>query len=391
MPPTRALALLAVALLATGCFSEEPAAVDAAGNVTDAPGPDVVAPVDDGTKTVEQAAADTGHMPHVHDYWQGRERVTLFEGEIEPDQENATFATIFQVLSRQGVYAGGMLWRFPDGTTVYEGAGALDITATWSDPRVTGIAYMYRSADSPDYKDGDVLASGVAHTLPVDPSMTDMPHGKVSRWEFGFGPAESPGAVLGPFHLKIDIVRLDDVMTFPAHPDFWQGAHELVLMDASHHGEVPSYVKRAAQPATQGNFTEDTVKIAKPVPMETKALRFEATITAASSTPGEVTSFGFFYHGADRTDLLRCSLRPVPGALPQTLTWIVPVTMEETDSPYSPSSQWQFLVEPIVTLAPGTPEMGGMTDVSYDYDVVVTAFDAASEEAETCNVNNGGG
>ena len=41
------------------------------------------------------------------------------------------------------VAAGGMLFDLPDGQIVYEGAGAIEFTATWSDPRVTSIGFIY--------------------------------------------------------------------------------------------------------------------------------------------------------------------------------------------------------------------------------------------------------
>lgn len=345
------------------------------------------APNDDGSS--KTTTVDTGHMPHLHDYWQGKERVTLFDGDLEPDAENLTFATLIQVGFFHEAVVGGMQFFLPDGKIVYEGTGIVELTATWSDPRVTGIGFVYLSPDSRDLKSGGSLPNGKAFPLEIKPEQTDMPHAKSSRWWFGFGPDQSPGALAGPWHLKIDIVKVGDIMLFPAHPDFWQGAHEITLLDADHHGQVDSYVKRAAQPVTQGGeFTEDLVGFPKPVPMETLAVQFTVDITAATSTPGKVTGFGLFYHGAETQQLFRCPVKPLNGTLPQTLTWTVMSTMEMTDSPYGNESQWQFLVEPHVTLADGTDEMGGMTDVSYDYHVVAKALDAKPDEMDACRTDN---
>lgn len=380
--------LLVAALLVAGCATPADAPPGADANVT--PGSDAPAAlppdaerVDDGTRT------DLGHMPHMHDYWKGKERVTLFDGELEPDAQNMTFATFFQVVFTQSAVVGGMQFYLPDGAIVYEGTGVVELTASWTDPRNTGIAFVYQTPAEPEWQFGGALPNGEPFALEITPEHTDMPHAKNSRWWFGFGPDSSPGTLAGPFHLKIDIVRVGDVTLFPAHPDFWQGAHELTLLDADHHGEVPSYAKRVVQPATEGEFREDWVLFERIVPMETQALRVVADITAASSTPGEVTSFGFFYHGAETRVPFRCPVKPLEGDLPRTLTWVVPVTMEMTDSPYADQTAWRFLVEPIVTLAPGTPEMGGMTDVSYDYHVVVTALDAAPEEMDECSRDQG--
>lgn len=375
------LLVLVVALVVAGCAT--PAEdVGAAGTNGTAPdgGPLTSPPedvVDDGTRT------DLGHMPHLHDYWQGKERVTLFDGELEPDALNLTFATFFQVVFGQSAVVGGMQFYLPEGQIVYEGTGVVELTASWDDPRVTGIGFVYESPDAPEWKVGGSLPNGEPFPLEITPAQTDMPHAKSSKWWFAFGPDESPGVLAGPFRLKIDIVRVGDVMTFPAHPDFWQGAHELTLLDADHHGEVPSYAKRLAQPATQGEFTEDWLLLENVVPMETQALRVVATITSAESTPGEVSSFGLFYHGAESRAPLRCPVKDVE-SFPQTLEWVVPVSMDMTDSPYAEASMWRVLVEPHVVLADGTPQMGGMTDVSYDFHATVTALHMAPDEMDEC-------
>jgi hypothetical protein len=374
------------ALVLAGCAQPDPAPADANETAPTTAIDAASAPNDDGSS--QTTIVDTGHMPHLHDYWHGKERVTLFDGDLEPDAMNLTFATLIQAFFFQEAVVGGMQFWLPDGQIVYEGTGVMELTATWTDPRVTSVGFVYLSAEGQDLHEGGALRNGEPFALELQPEQTDMPHAKTSRWWFGFGPSESPGMLAGPWHLKIDIVKVNDVMLFPAHPDFWQGAHELTLIDADHHGEVESYGKRAAQPVTEGGqFVEDWVSFPKPVPMETQAIRFTVEIKSAQSTPGEVTSFGLFYHGAETRQPFRCPTKALHGALPQVLEWTVASTMEMTDSPYSPESQWRFLVEPIVTPAPGTPEMGGMTDVSYDYHVVATALDSAPDEMDACAVD----
>jgi hypothetical protein len=197
---------------------------------------------------------------------------------------------------------------------------------------------------------------------------------------------------MGPFHLKVDIVRLRDVALFPAHPDFWQGKHEIVRLDADHHGAQASYLKRTPQIATQGNFSEDVVALAKPVPMEAKAVRFDVIVQSATSTPGKVTQLGFFYHGAERSDypggdnMMRCEEKPLNATLPATLTWIVPSTMEMSDSPYENASMWRFLVEPQVSMTGTDPAGGGTTDTDITYHVVATATDE-DVGAKPCQLN----
>lgn len=380
-------ALLVIALLVAGCVSQQAPSTASSPAATPA---NSTVPVDDGSAASKAAAATMAEMPHVHDYWQGRERVTLFDGDLQPDPENVTFATLFQAVSGRPGAVGGQEFSLPDGKTVYEGTGRMDLTATWSDPRVTGVSFIYKSAANGDYQNGGRLENAKTFQLPVTPPMTDMPHAKSSKWWFGFGPDPTPGALAGPWHLRIDIVRMYNVSLFPAHPDFWGGKDTLVLLDATHHGQVDSYAKRSTEPATQGNFTEDWVSFAHVVPMETTAVTLTVTITSASSTPGQVTAFGLFYHGADTQNPFRCPVKPI-SSLPSTLSWTVPSTMQMTDSPYANHTDWRFLVEPQVTPAPGAPQMGGMTDVTYDYHVVATALQNAPQQMDACKVDASSG
>ena len=385
----RPLLIIAVFIGAAlaGCASKPETATPAA----DAPAAGVPL-VDDGSKANATTMDHMATMPHMHDYWKGKERVQLFDGDLKPNEENATFATLAQLFIGRGVAAGGMQWFLPDGTTIYEGTGAVELTATWNDPLVTGVSFIYRSAESQDIKNGASLVSGTTFSLPVTPVMTDMPHSKVSKWWFAFGPDKSPGALLGTFHLKVEIVRLHDIMTFPAHPDFWQGKRALTMLDADHRGSQQSYALRATQPATQGDFNEDWVNFSALVPMETKAIQLNFTITAASSTPGQVASFGLFYKTADTTSQYRCPPQPI-GKLPATLSWLVPVTAENSDSPYAKASQWRILLEPQVTLTGQDPDSGGTTNVDYAYHGTVTALDVEQADAKACRLDQqpGGG
>jgi hypothetical protein len=388
----RPVLVLAAMLALAGCLAQKPAEDPATAAAPDGPSRAANATAepmnDDGTRAA--TSVDTGHMPHMHDYWKGKERVTIFDGDLQPDEENATFATFFQVLFLHRAAAGGMLWNPPDGQIVYEGTGAMELTATWTDPRVTSIAFIYHFYHSPDssgWRNGGSLPNGKAFSLPLTPDMTDMPHAKTSKWQLGFGPDQEPGALLGPFHLKVDLVRTGDIMLFPAHPDLWEGKHERVVLDADHHGSQVSYMKRAAQPATQGNFTEDEVGFAKTVPMETRGVRFAVTVSSATSTPGKVVQLGLFVHGADTTNLLRCATKPLNATLPATVVWEIPATMDMSDSPYATQSAWRFLVEPQTSFTGVDPVSGGTTDTEIQYHAVVTAYDAELDGAVACRVN----
>jgi hypothetical protein len=369
------LVLLAPLLVLAGCVSDAPVAEEGDAGADAAPGEGAAAPVDDG-KT--EMPAEVGLMPHEHDYWDGKERITLFEGTVEAGESDDPFAPFYGL---PGGKVGQVPWLLPDGTIVYEGAGQMELTATWTDPLVTSLQARYRSGASPEFGEPVPLPNGETVVLELTPEMTDLPHRSVSRWAFLFDPAE-PGALMGPFELRVEIVKVADISLFPGHPLLFAGLPEKVLHDQDHEHDEVSYPKRAPNVVTQGDFGEKTFAPASIVPMETKAMRIEVDILEASASPGVVSDIRFFYHGADTTYLGHPYVLPFEGSLEEgRLVYQIPVEPEQTDPPYADESQWLFFVEPTtkMTGADEEPDCGGCTDVSLRYHVRIIAYDHALE------------
>lgn len=364
-----------VALLVAlaGCAAPEDVPVDADSNESAATSEPAV---DTGDVPM---SADAGAVPHLHDYWADRERVILFEGELEPTMDDAMNSTGYWVFGERQAAVGGMAFDLPPGAIVFEGTGQMEVTATWSDPRTTGLAVSYRTAASAEFSEPVPLTSAVALVLDVAPEMTDMPHQTTSRWGFLFT-AAPPGAALGPFTLSIAIVKMRDVSLFPGHPDFFGNATELGLHDASHEFSQVSYAKRTPQLALDGEFQETEVVPSHIVPMETKWMRAEVTVTRAESTPGQIVDVRFFYHGADRTYNTHPYYLPVNGSYAEgRMVFEFPVTHEMTDSPYLSESQWRFLVEPVTSMTGQDPACGGCTDTTFGFTLKLTAFNTEKE------------
>lgn len=369
--------LLALVLLSAGCLGAsdpepaEPGASDGGSEAAPSPAADgVAAPV----------ASGTDARPHLHDYWSGRERVTLFEDTVTPGDQETLDATFYALWINREASAGGMLWRIPDGAIVFEGTGELVVTATWSDPRTTSMGVSYRSGAGPDYSEAQALESAKPLTVPVSPDMTDMPHMTTSRWEFYFAPSSQPGALLGPFDLKVEIVKLRDVTLFPAHPDLFEGESEKVLLDADGRSAQVSYAKRVPNLVLEGAFGEHEMPLAELVPMETKLMRFEVELRKASASVGEVAEIRFFYRSPGSQGLQPAEF--VSGSVEEGfLVWEMPVEMEMTDTPYGKESQWTVLVEAATSLTGMDPTCGGCVDTDIEYHVRATAYDHEAHEA----------
>lgn len=327
-------------------------------------------------------ASDAGnHLPHVHDYWSGRDRVVLLDTDVEPDFDDVVFRTAVNSWFRKEARAGGAFVTLPDNTTVFEGTGQLLLTASWSDPRVSSLEVSYRTGSGREFTAFQPLENGKETTIDVTPAMTDMPHMRVSRWGFIFEPASSPlGSALGPFHVKVEIVRVRDVMAFPAHPDHFEGADEKIIHDAPGESAQVSYAKRVPNIVTQGEFTEHWITPQEIVPMATRSMLAEVLVTKADANVGSVGEIRFFWTTAGNTNLQRA--QPVDGSIEEKrYLFEFPVNPEDPDSPYATESQWQFLVE-AATNNPGPAGQatcGGCFDTDIEFQLVLTARRAETD------------
>lgn len=329
--------------------------------------------VDDGAAPMDM---DAGHMPHIHDYWKDRERVTLMDEDVTVDAPEALFWT-FVDISRGTPGVGGALVRLPDGQIVYEGSGKLEFTASWTDATVTGMAMSYRTpAETAWQKAGDVK-SGNALAIDLTPEMTDMPHAKNSRWQFLLMPAAGQ-TVVGKFHVKVDIIRLSDITVFPGHPQLFNGEHTLQLFKGSGSSTQQLFVQDWAN-MLQGKMTDDGVTSQKVVPMETRSMTANLTIKGVNgANPDQVGNVYLLVKPADRGRYMMAeAVESDEGNMVYRFAWLV--EMQSTDSPYAEESDWKFDV--IVTTDNGAlpGECGGCGNLQVEYDLEVIAYDDVVE------------
>lgn len=369
-------ALLLGAALA-GCMGGDepaPAPAPAATNMTVL---DTNTTVDDGTTEMPM---DVGHMPHLHDYWQDKERITIMDEEIAIDPFTAIGFTFMDVF--MGTPAvGGTFVQLPDGAIVYEGTGQLEFTATWSDPTMTGVGLRYKSPDSSDFAPTQALASSTPLVIEVTPDMTDMPHDKSSRWGFLLLPPGAGNAMVGNIQIKIDIIRVRDIMTFPGHPQLFNGEHTLALYSGPAKSTSQSFASRIAGFATQSS-ADSSVASQKVVPMETASMTANVTITSATASVGKVASVDFLYKPASSMFGYQRAQVLFADAEAGVYQFAWPVEMTDTDSPYAEESQWRFDL-----LIRGDPtgtgsQMQGLTDAQVDYTLDVVAYDSLLEGIE---------
>ncbi|MHB8604220.1 MAG: hypothetical protein ACYDCK_03105 [Thermoplasmatota archaeon] len=333
---------------------------------------------DDGTRSNDSML---GSMPHMHDYWHGKERVTLMDTDVTVDPTTGFQYTFYNLFVDREPAVGGVAIHLPDGATVYEGTGRLELTATWTTQTITGLAVQYRTAANSKLSDAKPLSSGAPLVVTVTPDMTDMPHMTTSKWAFLFTPPSAGGVIEGTFHLKVDIVKLRDITLFPGHPDLWQGKHQKDILDADETSTQNNFVTDIANFATGASGPGDDPGFAPKdvVPMETMGMLVNVHITSVTGTTGTVSSVNLFYHGADTGANGYRQATQVTGdpATGKFVYRLPSVQMKQTDSPYAKVSQWRFILQVGTDPTSGALgfDCGGCTGAQVSFHALVTVYD----------------
>ncbi|HLE96151.1 MAG TPA: hypothetical protein VI997_02170 [Candidatus Thermoplasmatota archaeon] len=368
-----------------GCFGgdDEAATEDDLSLSADDPATDDVRPLGNATlngTATKPSDKSGGHLPHVHNYWGDETRKVLFDEDIDVGIFDGT--TFNSLLGRKSASIGGTMWELPEGATVYEGTGELVITATWTDPTITGLALAYRSADKgtsgrwdhEGYTDPQPLASGTPLSIPIAPEMTDRPHEAVSRWGFEFSAAGSPSAAQGIVRLTVEIVRLRDVMAFPGHPITYKDTASYQLADKDFAYKSPSWLTEV-QAYVADQKPSEPVTPDLPVPMETHALvvHIDLTGTSTSAPLARQTGLELSYRTAGGTRGHAILLNKTADAY----SFGVWVGESDVDSPYTEVSQWEFYPRAGQRVAiPGVRgfQCGGCFDAEVQGHILVTAY-----------------
>lgn len=343
--PRATLALtVALAAMLAGCAdATEPAGInESRGEAAAGPSISIESSPDAG-------AAD---VPHVHDYWSGRERVTLLSTDITVEPPTAVVWGAMTTRFLGETAFGGAFVTLPEGAIVYEGTGRMEITVTWSDPSITGTRFLHRHAGSGEVQPWTETPNGETVSLEVTPEMTDMPHAQTSRWVLLMAASGTPAVAIGTFHVQIDIVKTRDLAEWPAHPDLWDGQHEITIADAE--GQTAGRVA----PATIADrdpwaVPGDVIHAQRLVPMEAATLRVTVTVLDLDDTI-EIDRLHLLTRTAIDVEFdFDDQGEPVDVSDDgMTWTWQRAIEMDETDNPYGDASAWAFRV---VAGAAGAP------------------------------------
>lgn len=365
-------ALVIAASLAAGCF-ESSDGVDAADALDgNASKKDLLANLTDKLGGVNSTTAATGnetHLPHVHDYWAGRDRVLLADEAVEMNPW-MTFDYVFWLREPA---VGGAYWELPQGKTIYQGTGKLDLTLTWSDATIANLAMSYRHASSLEWSEFLPVTSGTPVSIDVTPAMTDLPHSGGSRWSFIFKAATAPGPALGAANLKAEIVRVGDLHAFPAHKNYFADAESLVIMDADTESKNSGWTTGITNFASGSNGPSDdgfTLPEGSIVPPGTAALILDLKV---KDIPAQEVYLGY-RDASGRFD----RAEPIESSEPGVFRFVIPVEPDGVDSYYAALSSWRFFVDAYGGSAVGMAgpiQCGGCQDTTIALHALIEAFD----------------
>ncbi|MBI2078578.1 MAG: hypothetical protein HYT80_09475 [Euryarchaeota archaeon] len=264
---------------------------------------------------------------HVHDYWDGRQAIVLFDKRIQQGTPSVNFGSI------------GFPLDPGEGQTVIPGTRWINATVNWTNrmPTTPALYFEYRT---PTGATGRLpVPPNAALSIPLNTSMNDLPHAHITQWSFALLATTSGGPTLIQldFHARIEIVRTPgELEPSPPHPDRWGANTTVVLSQAS--GPLrdanPSIVAVGGRPALEPRLLA--------VPWDTTTVRI--LFQYNSSTPEQFHyDPSLSYHGADRTTMERNTVRPNesrPAQRDGRHVWTIPVEPRMWDSPYADASLW---------------------------------------------------
>lgn len=319
----RGFVLVVVALVAAGCSAPAPQT----GPPQETPGI-----ITDPTMGLNQTGA------HIHDYWQGQPQLQIIGPEAPADESGLGpgFASAESSVR---------LFQPSSGHVVPQGTAAVAVTVSWTDSpdgldSYGEVSLWVKTAAQNETTRLGPTDNGQAHTIPTTLADADLPHQLLSAWTFEIRMSPPPGLHLrfkGDIAVEATAVRGLDLPVFPAHPDAWNGATEIGLVQAS--GQL-AYWEDTTDGGSNG-FGPPIVYS----PISGAIVPANASHVAVQLTWTGPVALDVWYHDAtSRTMMVATPTTTASGAA----TYELPV-VPGYDGPYAKQSQWEFTVKPATT------------------------------------------
>ncbi|HEX2021765.1 MAG TPA: hypothetical protein VHH36_03580 [Candidatus Thermoplasmatota archaeon] len=318
-----------------------------------------------------------GGVDHRHDYWEGREQVTLVAGSV-------ALSVLPLFPGGQGTTRSTGVVRIPAPGLVYEGAVAVEFTLGAPQvaegvphPSASPVKLSYRTSSDTAFREVGPVKPGETVRIEVQPRETDMPHSATSRWAFRL---DSDRLDYVRYDVTVVAFRGADVLAWPGHPDMWADVTERLVLDGVGTTNAPNIASDVMYGSTEA-FVHPT----QIVPPGTGWIDVWVNITSVETTPGTEVAFFFLRHHNATVDDdyygdYAYDVHDKRGA-EGTYHFVLNVTEDGMDSPYADASRWGFLVDAFVG---STVSCHGCYDVKAEWtiQVIVHKFEPPAEPGE---------
>lgn len=368
-PLLLALTLFAPAL--AGCIGggDDDGSIDSAtteqggANTSSPTGRGSIVAFEETNKTEEGA----GGVDHHHDYWEGRDRVVIFEQNEKMHPMAARNTASYEAVATFRPVPGAMIYEATERVEftitnperhVCEGEDTFDGDYICTDnffglPNApdpaggpAGLTLRYKHASTATWVDvGDIAWDTPVVIKITNPVQTDMPHATSSLWEFQVASPNKHDTTL-TFTAKAEIVRgADDIPLWPGHPDFYaEGPHRVVLRGSGLVAGDPGLYGHGAAlvPAEAGPVAPERL-----ISYGTRTLYVWLNITdVQAANPATAPNNWFLFHAnSSGVDNITDAFDTEGHAFDKReFSWTLPVNDAGMDSPYSDESRWRFML-----------------------------------------------
>lgn len=249
-------------------------------------------------RLLTQEVVPVSDRPHTHDYWAGRERVTVlddvvpyhpqdaggFNGAIQPVTGPANHLWTGDCLSSTDNPSPSTgAFRFEDpNQLVWPGTKSIEVTLDWTAQDYYGekMSVIWHPANTRDYKRGLLADKRETVAIPVEAGEADLGHQLYTSWEFAVCTSEKGETIsygrpaVGNVHIKIDLVRGPTVPREPAHPDYWSNGSVLPLINETKvfdGGEAAAWLLSSRGGRADFTFIPETGTVVPPGTAELQA------------------------------------------------------------------------------------------------------------------------
>lgn len=315
-----------------------------------------------GIRLVPAEDAGAGYRPHPHDLWGAdRERILVegdfeFAGAITPAYSEPTVDRVLGAVYYSNANSTNAFYRIrvPDGAEppriVMPATKEIRITVTWTNPAGSTLEKMGVGVKPANKNEIQILpkqASGVPFVFPVAPEMVDSGHQWFTLWGFFLipqndvrnAPADKPAVSPGVFHVKILLVKGDEVPVDPSHEDHWGPNASIVVRP-----RFPGYSNVAANNRVKFNIPGGQL-----VPPGTATLRFTLWWSYQDAANGSMADrkYSAMWKSAERspqTPELQYDFSAPTQDGDHKRVWELKLKSSQTDAFYQATSNWNWYI-----------------------------------------------